>query len=559
MIASRMGERATPAGDTIPTVMLPAAGGAAAAPPSDRLAGAGASTEQAMFQDETQRVRLFVTFAVAIAVASGAGLFVLGGNPTAREIHLAGLGVALAGVVWFALATRRHGHHPWQITVLGHVFAVVVIAALPYWGLYSGAIALIPFGATMFMSGRSVGAAVSLTAVNVVGHGTLSCLIVTGVLPDAGLLRMPDLPLSRQLLIIGLIEFIFVATFFVARGLRRSHERTLQDAQDAARQLALADAQLAEARQELRAAQHVGGLGRYSGQTIGSYKLTIILGRGAMGDVYEAHHTRTDAACAVKLLHPHVISDPTHYQRFLREADIAARLDVDNVVKVLEVARGDSSLPFLAMERLDGADLATHLTAHPQMPLGEVVDMIRGVGAGLAAAHAAGIVHRDLKPQNIFRHADGRRVVWKILDFGVSKLAESGNTLTAGHIVGTPAYMAPEQADGKGSDHRSDVYALGVVAYRALTGRPPFGGDDPLKVMYAIVHHMPPRPGGVRALPRDIDDALAVALAKDPALRFDSGPALADALAAAAAGALPTDLRERAERILRKQRWSDGK
>jgi serine/threonine-protein kinase len=198
------------------------------------------------------------------------------------------------------------------------------------------------------------------------------------------------------------------------------------------------------------------------------------------------------------------------------------------------------------MEKLSGRDLGAVLKAKPRMHPSDVVEMVRQTALGLAAAHAAGIVHRDLKPANLFRvEAAGADPLWKILDFGASKLVQHG-TLTEGMIVGTPQYMSPEQARGAPADHRSDVYALAVIAYRALTGYPAFSGTDTPAVMFAVAHRMPERPSEIAPLPPQIDDVLSVGMAKDTTHRFESARELAEHLAEAVHGRIAPDVRTRA-------------
>jgi eukaryotic-like serine/threonine-protein kinase len=187
-----------------------------------------------------------------------------------------------------------------------------------------------------------------------------------------------------------------------------------------------------------------------------------------------------------------------------------------------------------------------------RLPPEQVIEMCRQVGAGVDAAGAAGIVHRDLKPQNLFR--DDTRG-WKILDFGVATLAEDTGTLTQGGVVGTPAYMAPEQAQGRRPTTRADIYALAAVAYRCLTGRHPFAAPDTPSLLYAVVHRMPARPCDLGELPADVDRWVALALAKSPDDRFATGAALADALAQALAGALDAKLRRRADTLIDTHGW----
>jgi serine/threonine-protein kinase len=246
-------------------------------------------------------------------------------------------------------------------------------------------------------------------------------------------------------------------------------------------------------------------------------------------------------------------------RRFLREVRIAASLDSPHVVRVLEVGDESAPLPYLAMERLRGEDLAQILRRETRLDLPAVLDMVRQVGRGLEAASAAGIVHRDLKPQNVFLSASdaqpGEARIWKILDFGVSKLADQGGSLTIGETIGTPQYMAPEQAKNGTVDARTDLYALGAIAYRALTGHPPFRGRDIAEILTAVITEMPVRPSALVRLPPDVDLVLALALAKHPSERFATGAALADALEAALASRLDRNVRKRARAVLAALPW----
>jgi serine/threonine-protein kinase len=227
------------------------------------------------------------------------------------------------------------------------------------------------------------------------------------------------------------------------------------------------------------------------------------------------------------------------------------------VVRCLEIGDASAQYPYLAMERLVGADLASELRATRRLELRRVVTLVREVADGLDAARAAGIVHRDLKPHNLFHHEPpGEAPLWKVLDFGVSKLEAHGGTLTKDHVVGTPMYMAPEQAQGKEVDHRADVYSLAAVAYRALTGRPPFSGKDTPAILYQVVYSAPLAPESMVKLPADVGRVLALGLAKAPVDRFATAVDLATALAAAARGELSDELRGRADALLAVQPWS---
>jgi serine/threonine-protein kinase len=210
------------------------------------------------------------------------------------------------------------------------------------------------------------------------------------------------------------------------------------------------------------------------------------------------------------------------------------------------------------MELLLGQDLSAMLRQKERLDPAGVVEVVTQVARGLEVAHEAGVVHRDLKPHNIFcaEQGEGKRPVWKILDFGVSKLRDQGATLTNAAVIGTPGYMAPEQAEGRDVDHRADLFSLGAVAYRALTGRPPFGGGDLPRVLFEIAYKNPVRPSEITpSLPEDVDLVLAIALAKRPEDRFDSALDLAAALRAACAGALDPALRTRATTQLASMPW----
>jgi serine/threonine protein kinase len=209
------------------------------------------------------------------------------------------------------------------------------------------------------------------------------------------------------------------------------------------------------------------------------------------------------------------------------------------------------------MELLRGSDLGALLRREYRMGVVEILEMAHDVAHALDAAHRAGVVHRDLKPQNVFRvnktTPDGPG--WKVLDFGVCSLPGSTGTLTDRELVGTPHYMSPEQAQGSKGDHRTDVFAMGVLLYRVLTGQLPFAGEGHA-VLYAVVNEAPLRPREIAPwIPPDVERVLAIALAKTPAERFDSAVELADALRAAVNEELPDETRVRADELLRRAPW----
>jgi len=379
-----------------------------------------------------------------------------------------------------------------------------------------------------------------------------------GLLPDNGLVTLaPGIASRARMFVIVTMTMFLVLVYLQARTARALMVASLRDRDEAVRRSSHREALFIEARQDLERALQKGGLGRFSEQVLGSYRLGAVIGRGGMGEVYEAMHVQTGAAAAVKLLLPEVLGRPESVRRFLREVKIASSFESPHVVRVFEVGGESAPLPYLAMERLTGEDLAQVLRREGRLGARETVELVRQVGLGLEAAARAGIVHRDLKPQNVFKSA-GEPPVWKILDFGVATLEDHSGTLTLNAIVGTPHYMAPEQARHAAIDSRTDLHALAAIAYRALTGHLPFRGKDFTELLTAVMTRMPVRPGALVKLPREVDWVLAIALAKDPADRFASGTELADALEAAFEGRLPKSMLPRALSVLAKLTWPES-
>jgi serine/threonine protein kinase len=266
----------------------------------------------------------------------------------------------------------------------------------------------------------------------------------------------------------------------------------------------------------------------------GKYRLLGLLGSGGMGTVREALQLDLSRNVAIKLLHDRYATDPVVVGRFRQEAQAAAAIGHPNIVQVIEFHAASSEPPFLVMERLFGVSLRELIATERRLPARRVAFIAAQVLSALGAAHARGIIHRDVKPANIFVcTGTALRDFVKVLDFGVAKLLESGAPLTAaGAIVGTVAYMPPEQARGELVDGRADVYAVGACVYHALTGRRPFEGDSIVDLLYAIAK-LSPR--SILSLRPDVDPRLAEvvdrALAKDPDARWQSAEEMRDALA----------------------------
>jgi eukaryotic-like serine/threonine-protein kinase len=267
----------------------------------------------------------------------------------------------------------------------------------------------------------------------------------------------------------------------------------------------------------------------------GKWRLERKLGEGGMGTVYLAHDVQLDRKVAVKLMSLQLLHDAELVGRFEREARVTAALEHPHIVPVYAVGRADGR-PFMVMKCLSGRTLYALLRERGSLPLGEVLALMRQLCAGLDFIHSRGFVHRDIKSANLFVGWDGHAT---ILDFGILRSSRTGEAVTlAGMVIGTPQYMAPEQALGLSSvDSRADLYALAVVLFECLAGSLPFDAPADLAVIHQQAHAPPPdllerAPG----LPRPVADVLRRALSKDPAARYPTAGELFRALAEAAQG-----------------------
>ncbi|MCS6798596.1 MAG: serine/threonine protein kinase [Myxococcota bacterium] len=272
------------------------------------------------------------------------------------------------------------------------------------------------------------------------------------------------------------------------------------------------------------------------GQTLGgTYHVHSVLGEGGMGRVYRARHVRLDRFFALKVLHPHLASDRTALERFRREATAASGVRSPHVAQVVDVDVTADGRPFIVSELLEGEPLSARLERESRLDVPIAVGIARQIARAAAAAHAAGVVHRDLKPDNVFLVEDGTGTpMVKVLDFGIAKTLTGGPSVTrTGLVVGTPAYMAPEQAAGnKDVDARADVYAVGAILYRMLTGRRPFETEDIGATLTAVLTREPTRPSSLCTdLPVELEAVVQRAMAKNPAERFATMSELDAALA----------------------------
>jgi beta-lactam-binding protein with PASTA domain/predicted Ser/Thr protein kinase len=255
----------------------------------------------------------------------------------------------------------------------------------------------------------------------------------------------------------------------------------------------------------------------HAGQLLdGRYRVGSWIARGGMATVYLGTDTKLDRTVALKVAHPELADDPEFVRRFTGEARSVARLSSPNVVAVYDQG-SEAGLLYLVMEYVPGRTLRELLRERGRLSPREALDIVSGVLGGLAAAHQAGIVHRDVKPENVLL-GDGNTV--KVADFGLARAASRVSHTRTGMIIGTAAYLAPEQVSRSASDARTDVYAAGVMLYELLTGAQPHTGDTPLAVAYKHVSDPVPAPSGVvPGLPPALDVLVALATSRDPDLR----------------------------------------
>ncbi len=269
----------------------------------------------------------------------------------------------------------------------------------------------------------------------------------------------------------------------------------------------------------------------------GKYRLERELGRGGMGSVWLAQHLTLRSPVAIKLIDPAIANSPEALARFLREAQAAASLRSPHVVQVLDHGV-DEGVPFIVMELMEGESLATRLERQQRLSPEETAGIITQVARAMTRAHEAGIVHRDLKPDNIFVVRNDEEEVAKVLDFGVAKSHTHGvgavsSATRTGSVLGTPYYMSPEQAEGsKAVDHRTDLWAMGVIAWECLLGRKPFDAETLGGLLLAICARDLPVPSRVGVVPAGFDAWFARACARDVSVRFSSARELAAELRA---------------------------
>ncbi len=256
-----------------------------------------------------------------------------------------------------------------------------------------------------------------------------------------------------------------------------------------------------------------------------------------MGVVYKARDRETGEIVALKILKPDIAVDPVAAERFINEVRLSRRITHKNVTRVYEFTRAGATA-YLSMEYIEGESLRSIVDRMGAVGLRKGVQIGRQICAALHEAHTQGIVHRDLKPENVMLDKAGNV---KVMDFGIARLLDASVTATAGGIIGTPAYMAPEQAEGKTVDARTDIYAVGLILYEIFTGRIAFTGDTPMVVALKQIRETPIPPRSVEpTIPWELEATILRCLDKDPAQRFQSAEEVDTALAAVGSGATTT-------------------
>ncbi|MFF7360174.1 protein kinase [Streptomyces sp. NPDC008125] len=280
-----------------------------------------------------------------------------------------------------------------------------------------------------------------------------------------------------------------------------------------------------------------GSQGRYAGGAVagGRYQLRDLLGEGGMASVYLAYDAALDRQVAIKTLHTELGREQSFRERFRREAQAVAKLQHTNIVSVFDTGEdelGGALMPYIVMEYVEGLPLGSVLrqdiATQGAMPADKALKVTADVLAALETSHEMGLVHRDIKPGNVMVT---KRGVVKVMDFGIARAMQSGVTsmTQTGMVVGTPQYLSPEQALGRGVDARSDLYSVGIMLFQLLTGRLPFDAESPLAIAYAHVQEQPPVPSTInRAVTPAVDALVARALRKNPNERFPSAAAMRD-------------------------------
>ena len=534
----------TPSSRSSPSVSLPAL---AAFPPST----------DAWHLAYVTMMRGFCTAVTALCVLGGV---YIGAITDDRDL-LRAASACLAGIValawWHWLQAR---HRPGSVLVWHWVLAAILTVgpALAI-GLHSGFAAIVAafvFAGGMFR-GPVRGGERDRRWAEVIGicvaHTVAFLLIAAGVLPDRAEIPVftPDVWPGQAVLRHCLVLAIYAAAFAAGRAIDRRHEALSLQVEAAARDAARAEALLVTAREEIERAAAGDSGGLFSGLSLGGYEVGRMLGRGGVGEVYEAVHAASGQLVALKLLRRERASEAWHARRLRSEATALRLVHSAHVARIIDAGDLEGDIPFVAMEFIPGTSLADLLRRRGAIDARAAGELVRDVGSGLEDVHRAGVLHLDVKPGNLIRAAGGSG--WRLVNFGTAQLVDTGGALPV--VSGTPSYMSPEQARGAALDRRSDLYSFCLVLYRALTGRPAFAIRDPADVESAAAAG-PPDPRAYAELSADLESVLRIGLARLPSDRFDNAAELRDAFAAALEKQLPAALRRRGAELLAREPWS---
>jgi eukaryotic-like serine/threonine-protein kinase len=519
--------------------------------------GDGFEMSRVLAGEELARSRVFYAAVCVVMIATALFVPALPG-PYWLRLAAAGAGgfVSLLSAVVLMVARRRQSYTPTVATVAGVVGILVGTVTLYYVGIFSAGAMIFAVVVYFFGMSHSRGAATSVYVTTALAYLAISACVAGGVLEDRGLFCARASGPATAWFQVVMSQLNFAMVFLLARGSRRSIERAIDRTRRMTVQLRQRDALLDEARNELDRAMRAGD-GRYGGQSLAGYVIGPLLGRGGMGEVYRAQST-AGLAVAIKLLHANLVEEPEHVKRFLREAQAACSVQSAHVPRIHEVGWTREGIPYLVMDLLEGHDLGWHLRRSGRLEPGHVVELCEQVASALGAVREAGIVHRDLKPGNLFL-TDSIPPTWKVLDFGLSKIVEAQSSATGRLAIGTPMYMAPEQIIGPSVDHLADEYALGAIAYRALTGSPVIDGRDMREMFYNVIYAQPACPSDLVPMSFDVESVLAIGLAKEREQRFACAEDFAAALRAAVVGELDVSIRDYGESLLLASPWGTSR
>lgn len=508
---------------------------------ADALAGGGAANA-ALMHEERSRTRRIAPLMIGMAIVTSACLPLFSGTPWARWLLQATIGLGVASMSWlWWVAAKAPQMQRWQLSLAWGLAFPATCANTIYFGIYSPAPVLMTLAIIIFAQGHSPLLARGAYVFAAVTQATFAILDGVGVVPDPGIVQSTSLTTLDRIAGQFLIHALLFTAYLMGRSARKSSAEAIALVREAMREVAKRDVIANEVRDDARRALNIGGAGRLSGETVGDFRLGEVIGQGGMGEVYRGVIHETGAEAAVKVIHPYLCSDEDALKRFLREGRLAASLDSPHIVTVLGLGHPASG-PYLAMELLHGYSLTAHLQQHGSLAQPQLEALAVQTGAGLDAARNANIVHRDIKPQNLFLIGktpmnETEALQIKILDFGVARIISGQDALTQeGLMIGTPAYMAPEQITGEFVDHRADLHALTALLYRCATGFPPFAGPTPEAVIFSVVNDRPRVPSLRAGLPKGLDAFFAKGFAKNPNDRYQSGEELATEFARACQG-----------------------